>query len=492
VDLLLGIDMGTGSTKGVLVDTSGTVVASETIAHAMSLPRPGWAEVDAEAMWWREVCDISAALMSKMPSSGTLAGMCVSGVGPCLVLCDDNLRPLRRAILYGIDTRATAEIDSLTVELGEQQILERGGTLLSSQAVGPKIEWVRRHEPDVFERATGWYGSNSYIAAKLTGEYVMDHHTASQCDPLYATRDFDWNYEWAKRICGHLPLPRLVWPSDVVGAVSAAAAAATGIPAGTPVAAGTVDAYSEAFSVGVRRPGDQMLMYGSTMFLVQLISEYHSDPTLWTTAGVEHASLALAAGTSTAGSLISWLQGVTGAASFDDLMAEAQRVPPGSEGLLMLPYLAGERTPVFDPQARGVVAGLTLRHTRGHLFRAAYEGIAFGIRQILERFDDAHTATRTVAVGGGLRSPVWAQAVSDVTGRPQLVPEQAIGASYGDALLAAIGVGLVPPDTDWANIAREIEPDPVNRSLYDDLYAAWRELYPGTRDPVHRLAALDG
>lgn len=486
--MLLGIDMGTGSTKGVVVDASGSVLASETISHTMDLPRPGWAEVDAENLWWREVCSISSALMAKMPAGATLAGMCVSGVGPCLVLCDEDLRALRPAILYGVDTRATAEIDSLTAELGEQQILERAGTLLSSQAVGPKLEWVRCHEPDVFDRATGWYGSNSYIAAKLTGEYVMDHHTASQCAPLYAMRDFDWNHQWAQRICGHLPLPRLVWPSDVVGTVTAAAAAATGVPAGTPVAAGTVDAYSEAFSVGVRRPGDQMLMYGSTMFLVQIIDEYHSDPALWTTAGVETGSLALAAGTSTAGSLIGWLQGVTGGASFDELMTEARRVPAGSEGLLVLPYFAGERTPVFDPRARGVVAGLTLRHGRGHMFRAAYEGISFGIRQILERFDDAHSATRTVAVGGGLRSPIWAQAVSDITGRPQLVPEQTIGASYGDALLAAIGVGLVPPDTDWAKMAREITPDPRNRDLYEGLYATWRELYPATRSQVHRLA----
>jgi xylulokinase len=491
MDLLLGIDMGTGSTKGVLVDAMGSVLASETIAHGIDLPRPGWAEVDAETMWWREVCSISAALMRQMPAGASLAGMCVSGVGPCLVLCDDDLRPLRPAILYGVDTRASAEIESLTTELGQQEILDRAGTLLSSQAVGPKIEWVRRNEPDVFDRATGWYGSNSYIAAKLTGEYVMDHHTASQCDPLYATREFDWNHEWAQRICGHLPLPQLVWPSDVVGAVSAAAAEMTGVPVGTPVTAGTVDAYSEAFSVGVRQPGDQMLMYGSTMFLVQVIGDYYSDPTLWTTVGVERGSLALAAGTSTAGSLIGWLQSVTGAASFDDLMAEAQRVPPGSDGLLVLPYLAGERTPVFDPQARGIVAGLTLRHSRGHLFRAAYEGISFGIRQILERFDDAHSGTRTVAVGGGLRSPIWAQAVSDITGRPQLVPEQAIGASYGDALLAAIGVGVVAPETDWAKIAREVKPDPRNRDLYDELYATWRELYPATRDQVHRLAGTD-
>ena len=394
MDLLLGIDLGTGSTKGVLVDSTGLVLASEAIAHSMELPRPGWAEVAAEELWWHEVCSISAALMAKMPADASLAGMCVSGVGPCLVLCDDDLRPLRPAILYGVDTRAAAEIDSLTAELGEQNILDRAGTLLSSQAVGPKLEWVRRHEPDVFDMATGWYGSNSYIGAKLTGEYVMDHHTASQCAPLYAIRDFDWNQQWAQRLCRHLPLPRLVWPSDVIGSVTAAAAEATGVPAGTPVTAGTVDAYSEAFSVGVRRPGDQMLMYGSTMFLVQVIDEYHSDPALWTTAGVERGSLALAAGTSTAGSLIAWLQSVTGGASLDELTAEAQGVPPGSEGLLILPYLAGERTPVFDPHARGVVAGLTLRHGRGHLIRAAYEGISFGIRQILERFDDAHSATR--------------------------------------------------------------------------------------------------
>ena len=488
MELLLGIDMGTGSTKGVLVDASGSVIASKSVAHSVDLPRPGWVEVDAEAMWWQEVRQISSALMAEVPAGSAVAGMCVSGVGPCLVLCDDDLAPLRPAILYGVDTRATAEIAALTEEFGEANILERAGTLLSSQAVGPKIEWVRRHEPEVFERATGWYGSNSYIAAKLTGEYVLDHHTASQCDPLYATRDFQWNRPWAERVCGHLPLPRLVWPGEVVGTLTASASEATGVPAGTPLVAGTVDAYSEAFSVGVRSPGDQMLMYDSSMTWTKNIDEYHSDATLWTTAGVEPKSLALAAGTSTAGSLVSWLQAITGGPSFDDLTTEAQAVPPGSEGLLMLPYLAGERTPVFDPQARGVVAGLTLRHGRGHLFRAAYEGISFGIRQILERFDDAHTGLRTVAVGGGLRSPIWAQALSDITGRTQLVPEQAIGASYGDALLAAIAVGLVPPSTDWTKIAREITPRAENRALYDDLYGTWLDLYPATRETVHRLA----
>ena len=160
----------------------------------MDLPRPGWAEVDADAVWWREVCAISTRADREAARQTPRWPACASAAsGPCLVLCDDDLRPLRPAILYGIDTRAHAEIAALTEELGEDAILDRAGTLLSSQAVGPKIEWVRHHEPEIFAAAAGWYGSNSYIAAKLTGEYVMDHHTASQCDPLYATREFGWN-----------------------------------------------------------------------------------------------------------------------------------------------------------------------------------------------------------------------------------------------------------------------------------------------------------
>lgn len=491
VDVLVGIDIGTGSSKGVLTTPDGAVLASHQIAHEMSLPRRGWAEMDPERTWWAEVCELSRTLLDAQPAGARVAGVCVSGIGPCLVLCDEQLRAVRPAILYGIDTRAATEIAELTELFGAGEILAKAGKALSSQAVGPKIEWVRKNEPDAFKQARRWYGCNSYIAAKLTGEYVQDHHTASQCDPLYDVRAFDWNHEWAQRICGDLPLPRLVWPADVVGQVHPDAAAETGLPAGTPVIAGTVDAYAEAFSVGVRNPGDLMLMYGSTMFLVQVLGQFHSNAALWTTAGVEERTFALAAGTSTAGSLINWLQKVTGRAPFDELTAEALATPPGADGLLVLPYLAGERTPVFDPDARGVVTGLTLTHGRGHLLRACYEGISFGIRQILEMFDDAEApVTRAVGVGGGLRSPVWAQALSDITGRTQLMPEQSIGASYGDALLAAIGTELVTSDTDWAKIAKEIPPRAEHRELYDELYRTWLELYPATKAQVHRLGEL--
>jgi xylulokinase len=191
------------------------------------------------------------------------------------VLCDDDLRPLRPAILYGIDTRATAEIELLREELGAQKINDRAGTLLSSQAVGPKLEWVYRHEPEVFERATGFYGSNSYVTAKLTGEYIQDHHTASQSDPLYLTREFDWNKQWAQRICRHLALPRLVWPGEVVGTVHADAAETTYSTRHARGRGYRRRVFGSVLGESVIRAS--MLMYGSDVSR-QIINEYYSDP----------------------------------------------------------------------------------------------------------------------------------------------------------------------------------------------------------------------
>ena len=165
----MGIDIGTSGSKGVLVDAAGSVIATETVPHAMSLPRPGWAEVDAEGLWWREVCEVAGKLVARMPPGGVLGALCVSGVGPCLVLCDADLRPLRPAILYGVDTRAVDEIESLTAEFGADAILDRAGTLLSSQAVGPKLEWVHRHEPEVFAAAAGSSRSRGWRTTGRTG-----------------------------------------------------------------------------------------------------------------------------------------------------------------------------------------------------------------------------------------------------------------------------------------------------------------------------------
>jgi xylulokinase len=488
-ELLMGVDIGTGSTKGVLARPDGTLVATASRAHAMSLPRPGWAEMDADRDWWGDAVSVIRELLSQ--ATGRVAGVCISGLGPCLLMCDADHNPLRAGILYGIDMRATAEIDELTERLGDERIMQRCGKDLSTQAVGPKLLWVRRHEPDVYARARRWFSAHSYAIARLTGEYVLDHHTASQCDPLYDLHRREWARDWAEEIAPGLELPRLAWAADSVGTVSARGAEATGLPEGTPVSAGTVDAWAEAFSAGVREPGDLMLMYGSTMFFVQVLEAPVVHRGLWTTAGVDAGSYTVAAGMATSGSLTGWLQELTGGASFEQLVSEAAETRAGADGLVVLPYFAGERTPIYDPQARGVVAGLTLRHRRGHLFRAAYEGIAYGIRQILEHVDAAAgPASRIFAVGGGTQGGLWTQIVSDVTQREQIVPAETIGASYGDALLAAIGTGLASADADWSRVGARVEPDPEPRGLYDELYETYRELYPSVRTQLHRLAAV--
>ncbi len=486
--LLLGLDIGTGSTKCVVADTRGHIVHVATRSHGTSMPRPGWFEADAENLWWAETVSLCADAVAAV-GADNVAGVCVSGLGPALVLTDDQLRPVRPAIFYGIDTRAEGQIAELNERIGEDEILRVCGKLLSTQALGPKLLWVRQNEPEVWAKARHWFGTNAFIAAKLTGAVALDRHTASQCDPMYDLRKQDWS-RWAAEIAGHLALPHLVWPTDEVGRVMADASTLTGLRQGTPVVAGTVDAWAEGFSAGVRSPGDLMLMYGSTLFFVQVLSDVRTHPMLWTTAGIEPGSITAAAGMSTAGSLLNWVQEITGHASFDKLVAEAARVPPGSDGLVMLPYLAGERTPVFDAQARGVLAGISLQHTRGHLFRAAYEGIAFGIRQIVDLFEVLEAPERIVAVGGGTQGGLWTQIVSDVTGREQLVPAQTIGASYGDALMAAIGTGHVPPDTNWATDFEVVSPDPGRRARYDQLYDLYRDLYPATTPVVHELAAM--
>lgn len=483
---LLGVDIGTSATKAVLARPGGSIVAEARRPHAVSLPRPGWAEFDADAVWWNDVCAVCSDLA---PLAGdSLAGVCVSGIGPCVVPCDADLVPLRPAILYGIDSRASAEVDELSALLGRESILARGGSALSSQALGPKLLWLRRNEPELWRATRGWYMASSFVVARLTGAYVLDHHSASQCDPFYDLESGSWADDWIGDLVDGVPFPQLAQPSEVVGTITPTAGAATGLPAGTPVVAGTIDAWAEAYSVGVRRPGDAMLMYGSTMFAVHVVERAAPHPLLWTTRGVEPGTRTHAAGTSTGGSLVEWLRELVGAPAWETFVGEAATTPPGGEGLLVLPYLAGERTPIYDPLARGVVVGLTLRHRRGALLRAAYEGIAMGIRRIFELLADAADAPKRVVVaGGGTHADLWLQIVSDVTGRPQYVPEQTIGAAYGDALLAAVGTGLVAADTDWAQTSRVVVPNDESRIAYDAVYPLHAELYAATAEIVHQL-----
>jgi xylulokinase len=288
-------------------------------------------------------------------------------------------------------------------------------------------------------------------------------------------------------VAPQLELPPLTWPGSVVGEVTGGAAAATGLPAGAPVVAGTIDAWSEAVSVGAQQPGDLMLMYGSTMFLINTVTDLVTWPTLWSTVGAFEGTRSLAGGMATSGAITGWLRDLFSGSDYAELTDLAAESGTGARGLLMLPYFAGERTPVQDPLARGVIAGLTVGHGRGDLYRAALEATAYGVRHNIEVMEQAGARIdRVVAVGGGTTGHLWTQIVSDVTGRRQDIRRTTVGASYGAAHLAARAIAV---DIDaWNPVVDVVEPDSATAGLHDERYALYRELYPATRSLVHQLA----
>ncbi|MDQ0727969.1 FGGY-family carbohydrate kinase [Microbacterium sp. W4I20] len=486
----LGVDIGTSSSKGVLVDDDGVIVATVTRAHEVSRPRSGWVEMDAR-VWWDEFVWITRDLIAAAPDA-EIAGVGVSGMGPCILLADEHDEPVRPAILYGVDTRSTAQIARLTAELGTDAITRVGGSTLTSQAGGPKIAWIADEEPEAMARARRLFMPASWLARKLTGAYVLDHQSASQVSPLYDIEGEHWHEPWWAEYAGAIEQPALGWAGDRAGEVTADAASATGLAVGTPVIIGTIDAWTEAVSVGAHEAGDLMLMYGTTMFLVVTGEETLRTPSMWTTAGAFAGTRNLAGGLSTSGALTAWLKDLTGA-DYPELLEDAEKSGPGARGLLVLPYFAGERTPIQDPDARGVIAGLTLDHTRGDLYRAALEATALGVRHNVETMRAAGAdIRRIVAVGGGTQGRLWLQIVSDVTGLVQEVPQTTIGASYGAAFLAATAIaeaGEAPAITSWNPITETIQPDAALRDFHDVLFDRYVRLYEGSKDVVHELAA---
>lgn len=483
-DAVVGFDVGTSSSKGVLVGLDGAIVARAERRHEVSRPHPGHVEMDA-AIWWQECVAMSRELASK---EATIVAVGVSGMGPCVLLTDAVGSPLRPAILYGVDTRATQQIARLNAVLGEDAIMARGHSALSSQAVGPKLSWVAEHEPDRFARARRLFMPSSWLAWNLTGAYVLDHHSASQSWPLYDATANSWYRPWTEAICPSLELPPLVWPGDVAGTVSAAAAHETGLPEGIPVIAGTIDAWSEAVSVGAQHVGDLMLMYGTTMFLVATVAEPLTSPSLWATVGAFPGTRSLAGGMATSGAITGWLRGLFGSIDYPELLDLAEQSGPGARGVLMLPYFAGERTPIQDPDARGIIAGLTMSHTRGDLYRAALEATAFGVRHNVETMRAAGAPIkRIVAAGGGTQGNLWTQIVSDVTGLEQVIPSETTGASLGAAYLAARTRADVAIEA-WNPPAAVRRPRTDLAAAYDTAYGWYRELYSATQTIVHALA----
>jgi xylulokinase len=493
----LGIDIGTFESKGVLVDGSGNIVAAASKPHKMLVPRPGWAEHRPKQDWWGDFCFISKKLIA---ASGidpkAIRAVAASAIGPCMLQVDADGEALSNAALYGVDTRAAVEIKELNAAIGRAKILECCGNALTSQSVGPKILWLRKNRPQVFARAAKIVTSTTYLVQKLTGECVIDHYSAANFSPLYVVDKQVWSEELTRDIIELDRLPKLLWTTDIAGAVTKKAAQATGLGAGTPVIAGTIDAAAEALSVGVAGSGDMMVMYGSTVFSIMLCRQRIQDARLWYAPWLfngEHASMA---GLATSGTLTHWFREqaarelpVEGA--FGALAVEAAASPPGANGLVMLPYFSGERTPIHDPNAKGVIFGLNLTHTRGDLYRALLEGIAFGTNHIMETYREiGEPPKKLFAVGGGMKNAVWAQATSDICRMAQVVRAKTLGASYGDAVLAALAMGdMRKADISrWNPVERRISPRDRHRAIYERQYRIFKELYARNRDLMAELS----
>jgi len=525
MNCILGIDIGTYESKGVLVDHSGAVIARASRAHGLSIPTPGWAEQDAEAVWWRDFCFLAGKLLeSSGLEASAVKAVGVSAIGPCVLPVDEKGRALRPAILYGIDTRASREISELTAALGAEWIRRTGGTVLSSQSAGPKILWLRKHEPNIWSRTWKIMGSTTYLVFRLTGEVVLDHYTASFFQPLYNLHTRRWEQRACRQVCPEEMLPDLDWTASIAGSLRPEAAGETGLAEGTPVIVGTADAGSEAVSAGVVASGDMMLMYGTTLFFINILPSLVDSVAFWPAVYLFPDSFALTGGMSTTGAVTRWFRDQFaekeraeeesgGENAYARLAEAAETIEPGSQGLLLLPYFSGERTPINDPLARGVLAGLTLAHSKAHVYRAVLEGTAYGIRHNIEEMETEGAAVRRlVAVGGGTKNRLWLQIVSDVLGREQIV-QYTTGASYGDAVLAAMGIGWDsagsgPAESGrvgagraesggnrrlisrWVEAGERIAPVLQHSDLYGRYYALYRDLYAGSRSTVHQLAAL--
>ena len=498
---LLGVDIGTGSSKGVLIESvSGTVLAQSTIPHGVSLPHPGWVEQDAETIWWGEFVQIVKDLLQESGvAPREILGVGVSGIGPCVLPVDEEFNPLRPAILYGVDTRATAEIEQYLQDLGEEEVFRRAGCELSASAVAPKILWLYNNEPEVYNKARWFLTCQNFIVARLTGKASIDNYTASTYSPIIDVEKRSWIDETTAGINPTAKLPQKYWTTEVVGGVTLQAAKTTGLQPGTPIIAGTIDAAAEAVSIGNYSVGDTMGMFGSSNSIIAITSAYTRSKTFWGLNWLFPDQYAVVGGMATVGSLTKWfLETVyrptpdapeqNPYAQMADLLNMSR---PGANNLVALPYFEGERTPINDPIARGAFFGLTLRHTQADLYRALLEAVAFGMRHNLEKMADEDIDVKLInAVGGGAKNLGWMQLIANIADVDVRIPQGISGASYGDAILAGIGVGLYKDASQakvWDEAALQLKPDHADVEVYDRLYSVYLDLYQQTRNLLPSL-----
>ncbi len=500
----LGIDTGTNSSKGILLDRDLCPVMEYSVPHEMKNPRPSWYEHDAEEDWWGDFCRISRYLIGESGIDPSLIA-CVgtSALGADCLPVDQELRPLRPAILYGIDARASEEIEELRSIFSDDPQMERVNAFNSSD-IAPKIYWVRKREPQVYQNTWKFLTASSFITAKLCGNVVIDRFLSGCFAPLYSVpQEREEPYRYAE-ICRMDQLANIRESADIAGYITKRAALETGLAEGTPVLTGTDDSGAEAISAGIVRAGQLMIQMGSSLYMILGTEKKLEEDTLWSEDFICPGLYTLSGGTNAAGSLTKWyldeiFPDVKEGSSnpYEMILRELEDIPPGSGGLITLPYFAGERVPVNDPQACGILFGLRLSHTRAHMYHSALESTAYSIAQqirLMERHEEV-CIDRIAATGGGAKNPLWLQIVADVTGKEIAVPEIITGAAFGDALMAALAVGhknmksyedILPFIHDSA----VYRPNKERHILYRRYQEIYDTLYESTCKQAHKLYAL--
>jgi xylulokinase len=495
MSLFLGIDVSTTATKALLMDASGNVLSVAMSEYPYETPRPLWTEQHPDRWWQATVTSVRQVLARAGLDAADVKGVGLTGQMHGLVLLDAAGQVLRPAILWN-DQRTGAQCQEIRNRLGRARLIQITGNDALTGFTAPKILWVRENEPDVYARTAHVLLPKDYVRYRLTGEFAADRAGGS------GTILFDLaRRNWSQEVLDALDipvgwLPRTYEGPEITGALSAAAAQATGLKAGIPVVAGGGDQAAGAVGVGAVEPGIVALALGTSGVVFastaqpviepegRLHAFCHAMPGRWHLMGVM---------LSAAGSLRWYCDAVAPGTDFDTLLQPVTSVPPGSEGLLFLPYLTGERTPHPDPLARGAFVGLTVRHTQAHLTRSVLDGVGFGLRDSFELMRSAGLASiaQVRITGGGSRSTIWRQILADVLDTELVTVNTTEGAAYGAALLAATGTGIYPDVASACaavvHVTGSSEPGPAG-AVYQDRYSVYRELYPALRPCFYALA----
>jgi xylulokinase len=478
------------------VNERGEVASVASSPHALHTPKPLWSEQNPQEWWQAVSVSVKSALQKSNVSGESIAAIGLTGQMHGLVLLDARGEVLRPAILWN-DQRTRAQCDEIHRRIGKEKFISITGNVALTGFTAPKILWVAENEPDVYAKARHVLLPKDYVRYRLTGEYALDKADGA------GTVLFDLkNRSWSGEVLSGLGIPMEWMPPtfegpEFTGKLTLEAAAATGLKAGTPVAAGGGDQSAQAVGVGAVEPGVVALTVGTSGVVFattpsaliepegRLHAFCHAVPGMWHFMGVM---------LSAAGSLQWYRDTLAPGVGFDDLLREAEPVPAGSEGLQFLPYLSGERTPHPDPLARGAWIGLTLRHGRGHLTRALLEGVSFGLKDSFTLIQQAGLGEirQVRASGGGTKGALWRQILASVLEAELVTVNTTEGAAFGAALLAGVGAGAwssVPAACAAAvKITGSTRPDPAQVEAYRKSYPLYRELYPALKPGFSKIA----